>query len=161
MPSHFMGSPVAFGGFIAMTSEDGETFMLKAGPRHEIVRTNTVDEPVYSSPAIANGRIYIRGEKHLFAIGDALVRSFCNRFVSPNPVRDRDVTRLELRPERLDSEHRPHSQLKPPRTLRREDPAEGRRSEERVGQIVVDAVEQVERFGAELDGRRQSRSGGA
>lgn len=70
VPSHFMGSPVAFGGFIAMTSEDGETFMLKAGPRHEIVRTNTVDEPVYSSPAIANGRIYIRGEKHLFAIGE-------------------------------------------------------------------------------------------
>ncbi len=69
VPSHFMGSPVAFGGFIAMTSEDGETFMLKAGPRHEIVRTNTVGEPVYASPAIANGRIYIRGEKHLFAIG--------------------------------------------------------------------------------------------
>ena len=68
-PSRFMGSPVAFGGFIAMTSEDGDTFMLKAGPKHEIVRTNSVDEPVYSSPAIANGRIYIRGEKHLFAIG--------------------------------------------------------------------------------------------
>lgn len=69
VPSHFMGSPVAFGGFIAMTSEAGETFMLKAGPVHEIVTTNTVDEPVYSSLAIANGRIYIRGEKHLFAIG--------------------------------------------------------------------------------------------
>lgn len=67
--SHFTGSPVAFGGFIAMTSEDGETLMLRAGPKHEIVRTNTVDEPVYSSLAIANGRIYIRGEKHLFAIG--------------------------------------------------------------------------------------------
>jgi outer membrane protein assembly factor BamB len=67
--AHFMGSPVAFGGFVAMTSEDGETFMLKAGPTHQITRTNAVDEPVYSSPAIANGRIYIRGEKHLFAIG--------------------------------------------------------------------------------------------
>ncbi len=67
--AHFMGSPVAFGGFIAMTSEEGETFMLRAGSTHEIVRTNTVDEPVYSSPAIANGRIYIRAEKHLFAIG--------------------------------------------------------------------------------------------
>jgi outer membrane protein assembly factor BamB len=66
--ARFMGSPVAFGGFIAMTSEDGETFMLKAGPTYEIVRTNTVDEPVYSSLAIANGRIYIRGQKHLFAI---------------------------------------------------------------------------------------------
>ena len=70
VPSHFMGSPVAYGGHIAMTSEDGETFMIKAGPSHEVVRTNSVDEPVYTSPAIANGRIYIRGQKHLFAIGD-------------------------------------------------------------------------------------------
>jgi hypothetical protein len=50
------------------TSEDGDTFMLKAGPRHEILRTNSIGEPVYSSPALANGRIYIRGEQHLFAV---------------------------------------------------------------------------------------------
>ncbi len=69
--SHFMGSPVAFGGLIAMTSEEGETVLLKAGAKPEVVATNSIDEPVYSSPAIANGRIYIRGEKHLFAIGRA------------------------------------------------------------------------------------------
>lgn len=69
VPARFMGSPVGFAGFVAMTSEDGDTYMLKAGPAHEIVRTNSVDEPVYSSPAISNGRIYIRGAKHLFAIG--------------------------------------------------------------------------------------------
>ena len=69
VPSKFMGSPVAFDGFVALTSEDGDTFMLKAGPKHEIVRTNTVGEPVSSSPAISNGRIYIRGRQHLFAIG--------------------------------------------------------------------------------------------
>jgi outer membrane protein assembly factor BamB len=69
VPARFMGSPVAFDGFVAMTSEEGDTFMLKAGPTHEIVRTNSVDEAVFSSPAIANGRIYIRGDKHLFAIG--------------------------------------------------------------------------------------------
>ena len=68
-PTHFMGSAVAYNGLIAMTSEDGETFMLKAGPKHEIVRINTVDEPVYSSAALANGRVYIRGEKNLYAIG--------------------------------------------------------------------------------------------
>jgi outer membrane protein assembly factor BamB len=69
VPARFMGSPVAYAGFVAMTSEDGDTYMLKAGSSHEIVRTNSVDEPVLSSPAIANGRIYIRGQKHLFAIG--------------------------------------------------------------------------------------------
>jgi hypothetical protein len=46
--------------------------MLKAGPFHQIERTNSVDEPVFSSPAIANGRIYIRAQKHLFAIGAAV-----------------------------------------------------------------------------------------
>jgi len=70
VPAKFMGSPVAFGGFVAMTSEEGDTFMLKAGPTHQIVRTNSIDEAVYSSPAIANGRIYIRAERHLFAIGN-------------------------------------------------------------------------------------------
>lgn len=69
-PTNFMGSAVAYNGFIAMTSEDGDTFLIKAGPKHQIVRTNTIDEPVYSSLALANGRIYIRGEKHLFAIGN-------------------------------------------------------------------------------------------
>ena len=68
-PTHFMGSAVAFNGLLAMTSEDGDTILLKAGPKHEIVRVNSVDEPVYSSLALANGRIYIRGDKHLYAIG--------------------------------------------------------------------------------------------
>jgi outer membrane protein assembly factor BamB len=69
-PTNFMGSAVAYKGFVAMTSEDGDTFLLKAGPKHEIVRTNTIDEAVYSSLALANGRIYIRGVKHLYAVGD-------------------------------------------------------------------------------------------
>jgi outer membrane protein assembly factor BamB len=71
VPAHFMGSPVAFNGLLAFTSEEGDTFLLKAGPSPELVRTNKVDEAVYSSLAIANGRIYIRGLKHLFAIGTA------------------------------------------------------------------------------------------
>ena len=69
VPAHFMGSPVAFNDAIALTSEEGDTFVLKAGPSPEVIRTNKLDEPVYTSLAIADGRIYIRGQKHLFAIG--------------------------------------------------------------------------------------------
>jgi outer membrane protein assembly factor BamB len=69
VPSNFMGSPIAFGDYIAMTSDEGTTYMLKAGPKHEIVRANAIDEPVYSSLAPANGRIYIRAQRHLYAIG--------------------------------------------------------------------------------------------
>lgn len=69
VPATFTASPVAFEGKILMTSEDGDTFIIKAGPKHEIIGTNSIGEPVYASPAIADGRIFIRGEKHLYAIG--------------------------------------------------------------------------------------------
>jgi len=69
VPSTFSASPVAYEGKILLTSEDGETYVVKAGPRHEVMRTNSLGEPVYASPAIADGRIFLRGEKHLYAIG--------------------------------------------------------------------------------------------
>jgi len=71
VPATFTASPVAFGGKLLLTSEDGDTFVIKAGPKHEVLRTNSVGEPVYSSPAIADGTIYIRGERHLYAIAKA------------------------------------------------------------------------------------------
>ena len=69
IPATFTASPVAFENKILMTSEDGDTFIIKAGPKHEILGTNSVGEPVYASPAIADGRIFIRGEKNLYCIG--------------------------------------------------------------------------------------------
>ena len=69
VPATFSASMVAFGGNVLHTSEDGDTFVIKAGPKHEVVRTNSVGEPVFASPAAAGGMIFIRGEKHLFAIG--------------------------------------------------------------------------------------------
>jgi outer membrane protein assembly factor BamB len=69
IPATFTASPIAFDGKILMTSEDGDTFVIKAGPKHEILGTNTVGEPVYASPAVADGNIYIRGEKNLYRIG--------------------------------------------------------------------------------------------
>ena len=68
VPATFTASPVAFGDRLLLTSEDGDTFVVKAGPAHEILRTNSVGEPVYASPALAGGTIFIRGERHLFAI---------------------------------------------------------------------------------------------
>lgn len=68
IPATFTASPVAFDGKILLTSEDGDTFVIKAGPSHEVLRTNSIGEPVYASPAIAEGRIFIRGEKNLYCI---------------------------------------------------------------------------------------------
>ena len=71
VPATFTASIVAVGAELLLTSEDGDTFVVRAGPKHEVLRTNSVGEPVYASPAVADGRIYIRGERHLFAIGAA------------------------------------------------------------------------------------------
>ena len=68
VPSTFSASPIAFDGKLLLTNEDGETFVIKAGPVHEVLGKNTVGEAVYASPAVAQGTIFIRGAKHLFAI---------------------------------------------------------------------------------------------
>jgi outer membrane protein assembly factor BamB len=68
VPATFRASAVSFGDKFLMTSEDGDTFVVRAGPKHEVLRTNSLGEPIWASPALANGTIYIRGEKHLFAI---------------------------------------------------------------------------------------------
>jgi outer membrane protein assembly factor BamB len=69
VPATFMASPVVVDGRILMMSMDGDTFVIKAGPAHEVLRTNSLGEPIAASAAVAGGRLYIRGEKHLFAIG--------------------------------------------------------------------------------------------
>jgi outer membrane protein assembly factor BamB len=55
---------------LLLSSEDGDVFVIKAGPKHEAVRTNSLDEPIYASPAIANGAIFIRTAKHLYCIAN-------------------------------------------------------------------------------------------
>ncbi len=71
IPASFTASPVAFDGKLLLTSEDGDVFVIKAGESHEVLATNTMGEPILASPAIAAGKIFIRGEKHLFCIEKA------------------------------------------------------------------------------------------
>lgn len=68
IPANFFASPVAADGRIFLTSENGETFVIKAGPEHEVMRTNSIGETVYSSMALVGDTIYLRGEKHLYKI---------------------------------------------------------------------------------------------
>ncbi len=69
-PVLFQASPVAFEDKILLTSEDGDTYVIKAGPKHEVLRTNSLGEGVSASPAIADGRIFIRGDNNLYSIGN-------------------------------------------------------------------------------------------
>ena len=70
VPAKFTASPVAFDGKLLMMSEDGDSFIFRAGPVPEVLFVNSLNEPIYASPAIAAGRIYVRGEKHLYCIAN-------------------------------------------------------------------------------------------
>ncbi|HEU0177776.1 MAG TPA: PQQ-binding-like beta-propeller repeat protein [Blastocatellia bacterium] len=70
IPGRFYASPVAFEDKLLLINENGEGFVVKAGPQHAVLRTNSLDEPVYASPAIAGGELFIRGTKHLYCIAN-------------------------------------------------------------------------------------------
>jgi outer membrane protein assembly factor BamB len=64
----FSASPVAADGKVYFVSETGETTVLStAGP--SIIARNDIGERALASPAIAGGRLFIRTDGHLFAIG--------------------------------------------------------------------------------------------
>lgn len=65
---HHSSSLVAAGGHVLFLDDDGITHVLNAGPKFEVLATNKLGEEAYSSPALSDGQIFIRGDKHLFCI---------------------------------------------------------------------------------------------
>ena len=70
LPSRFFSSPVVAGERIYLTSEDGDTHVIRPGPQFEVLATNSLDEPVMASPAVVDGTLYLRGAEHLYAIAE-------------------------------------------------------------------------------------------
>ncbi len=64
----FTASPLAADGRLYFFSEDGETYVVKAGNSFEHVSTNEIDEVIMATPAISGGILYIRAENSLYAI---------------------------------------------------------------------------------------------
>ncbi|MCH2371971.1 MAG: PQQ-like beta-propeller repeat protein [Pirellulales bacterium] len=67
--NHFSASLLKANGLAYLFADDGMTKIIKPGKELEIVAENPLNEYIYASPAIANNRLYIRGEKHLYCIG--------------------------------------------------------------------------------------------
>jgi outer membrane protein assembly factor BamB len=65
----YSASPVAGDGKVYFTSEDGDVFVVKAGPTYELLSTNPVGEILMATPAISDGVLFFRGLKHVIAIG--------------------------------------------------------------------------------------------
>jgi hypothetical protein len=62
-------SPVLAGGLVYMPNDQGVITVIKPGLTFEVLAKNSIGERMNASPAISNGKIYLRGDKHLFCIG--------------------------------------------------------------------------------------------
>jgi len=69
MGRRFSASLVAANGNVYFLDDDGHCKVVQAGPEYKEIAHNSLGEPTYASPAVSNGQIFIRGEKHLFCIG--------------------------------------------------------------------------------------------
>jgi outer membrane protein assembly factor BamB len=70
-PAIYSASPVLADGKIYVTSEEGVTSVFKAGPKFEVLSQNAVDEYTLSTIAVSGGRLFLRTEKTLYAIGSS------------------------------------------------------------------------------------------
>ena len=69
--SNLKASPVGANGKLYLATEDGDVVVLKMGEKFEVLATNTLEDQVFiSTPVIAGGEIYLRGQNTLFAISE-------------------------------------------------------------------------------------------
>ncbi len=66
----FSASPVACDGTIYLAGEDGTVLALRAGDSLEVTATHQIGEPLMATPALASGTMLLRGQHHLFAVGN-------------------------------------------------------------------------------------------
>ena len=65
----FYASPIAAAGKVFLAAQNGTIAVLAAGDAFQIVATNPLGEPIFATPAIADGRLYVRTASHLYCFG--------------------------------------------------------------------------------------------
>jgi outer membrane protein assembly factor BamB len=68
LSGNFSASPVVAEGRIYFLNETGATHVVKASKTFELLATNEIGEKTLASPAVTDGAIYLRGEKHLMKV---------------------------------------------------------------------------------------------
>jgi len=64
----FSASLVAADGKIYCSSEDGDVYVIKAGPAYELLAKNSFGETLMATPAVSDGMLIFRGLKNVYAI---------------------------------------------------------------------------------------------
>jgi hypothetical protein len=65
----YFSSPVAADDKVFLIGQGGEVSVLKAAGDWQILKVNSLDDEVFATPAIADGRIYIRTRSALYSFG--------------------------------------------------------------------------------------------
>jgi len=66
----FTASCVAAGGKVYLCAENGEVFVIKAGPEYQLLAANDVGDILMATPAISENTIYFRAQKSVIAVGE-------------------------------------------------------------------------------------------
>jgi outer membrane protein assembly factor BamB len=66
--SGFTASPWAYNGKVFALSEDGDTFVMQAGPAFKLLGRNSLNEMALATPAVARGSLFIRTQSKLYRI---------------------------------------------------------------------------------------------
>jgi outer membrane protein assembly factor BamB len=66
---NYYASPVAGDGKIFLASHNGVVAVLRAGGQQELLAANPLDEEIFATPAIADGRLYVRTVSALYCFG--------------------------------------------------------------------------------------------
>jgi outer membrane protein assembly factor BamB len=65
----FHASPVVIDGEVYATSTAGDVYVFAAEPTFRLLAHNGLGEEVRATAAVADGCLYIRGDRHLYCIG--------------------------------------------------------------------------------------------
>lgn len=67
--SHYSASLIEANGLVYFLADDGEMKIVRPGRQLEVVAINQLGEYCYASPAVSQGKLFLRSEKHLVCIG--------------------------------------------------------------------------------------------
>jgi outer membrane protein assembly factor BamB len=67
--SAFTSSPIGNDGRVFIASEDGQIFVIAAAPTYQLIAMNEMSTPVLATPALSEGRMILRTQDAVMAIG--------------------------------------------------------------------------------------------
>ena len=84
MKAHMWGSTLVADGKVYVGDEDGDLVVLAAAKEKKVLSETNLNAPIYGTPVVANGTLYVQSSTHLYAFHDtAKAQALSDRAVKP------------------------------------------------------------------------------